>query len=102
MGRVLRVNKGEPARWCISREIHGKEWRDGAIVYDAASGDTHHLSLPAFHILALIQDSPLTQEEIAARMLPALSSAPNEEFLLTLEAIVNNLHALGFIEPARH
>lgn len=96
------MNKRDPALWRVCREFHGREWRDGAVVYDAASGDTHHLAPMAFQILTLIHGTPLTQEELASRLLSSDSTAPNEECLITIESIVNNLHELGFIEPEQH
>ena len=96
------MSKRDTAHWRACREFHGREWGDGAVIYDAASGDTHHLALMAFQILTLIHSSPCTQEELASRVLSSDSATPDEEFFITIESIVNNLYGLGFIEPEHH
>lgn len=93
------MSKREAARWQVCREFHSKEWCDGAVVYDAASGDTHHLAPMAFQILAHLQASPYTQQELATRVLSSDPAAPDQESLLAIESIVTDLSELGFIEP---
>jgi len=98
----LKVSKRGAARWQVCREFHSKEWCDGAVVYDAASGDTHHLAPMAFQILAHLQACPCTQQELASRVLSSDSAAPDQpdqESLSTIESIVTDLSELGFIEP---
>ena len=92
------MHPNDTTRWQAQREFHCHHWVDGAVVYDTASGDTHHLTLAAFHILQRIQRSPCTLQGLAECLLS--SSAPNDADHATIEAIVLNLNALGLIEPA--
>ena len=96
------MSKRETARWRICRNFQGREWLDGAVVYDTASGDTHHLALLAFQILTCIRDAPCTQEEVLHRVLSSPSTKLNEESPETINAIVQDLHTLGFIELDSH
>lgn len=93
------MKKFDATRWQVCREFHSAEWPDGAVVYDTASGDTHHLAPAAVQILHLIHDSPCTLKALATRVLSSDSATPDQAPLLTIEAIVTDLSELGFIEP---
>lgn len=94
------MHRHETIRWRSRRPFRGSAWPDGAVVYDAASGDTHQLSPLAYQILTLIQEAPATQEALAARVTPA--SLGENDVGAALAAIVLNLHELGLIEPEPH
>ena len=95
----MRANKRDAIRWQACREFRSAEWPDGVVIYDTASGDTHHLTPAALQILNLIHDSPSTLKALA-EVLP--SGATAEDSLSMIEAIVTDLTELGFIEPKSH
>lgn len=96
------MKKFDATRWRVCREFHSAEWPDGAVVYDMASGDTHHLTPAAVQILHLIHDSPCTLKALATRALSSNAATPDQESLVMIEAIVTDLSKLGFIEPEQH
>lgn len=89
-------------RWRVSGEFHSAVWPDGAIIYDAASGDTHHLAPAAIQILNLILEAPCTLKTLAARTPAPDADTPDPESLAVIEAIVTDLSELGLIEPEPH
>lgn len=89
-------------RWRVSREFHSAVWPDGAVVYDSASGDTHHLAPAAIQILNLILEAPCTLETLAACALASDVATSHPESLSAIEAIVTDLSELGLIEPEPH
>ena len=89
-------------RWRVSREFHSAEWPDGAVVYDSASGDTHHLASAAIQIFNLILAAPCTLKALAACALASDAETPHPESLSAIEAIVTDLSELGLIEPEPH
>lgn len=96
------MKKCDTTRWRACREFHISEWPDGAVVYDTASGDTHHLTPAATQILNLIHDSPSTLQALTSRVLSSDSATPDQASLVMIEAIVTDLSKLGFIEPEQH
>ena len=88
--------------WRLRRELHCKEWSDGAIFYDVASGDTHHLSLAASQILKLLQSAPCSREDIASKLLSSDTEAVDTELLLAIDGMLAHLLELGFIESPEH
>ena len=88
--------------WRVRRELHCKEWSDGAIIYDAASGDTHHLTLAASQILKLIRSAPSSREDIASHILSSDAEAVDTESLVAIDGMLAHLMELGFIESPEH
>ena len=96
------MSKRDTARWRVCRDFQGREWLDGAVVYDTASGDTHQLALMAFQILTCIRDAPCTQEEILHCVLSSPSTKLDEENPEAINSVVQDLHTLGLIELESH
>jgi PqqD family protein of HPr-rel-A system len=89
-------------RWRVCREYRSKEWPDGAVLYDTASGDTHHLTPSAFRILSLLHAAPRTQEELAHCVLSSGVTKVGDENLAIIDATLAHLVELGLIESIRH
>jgi PqqD family protein of HPr-rel-A system len=107
--RVLfDVKTADTCRWrrCDGREFVLREWEDGAVLYDAASGDTHHLSLAAAQVLHHLHNQPSTLEGLATGMLSSGQETADGQTFLALEALVEHLNKLGLIEksiePEKH
>lgn len=72
------------------------------MLYDTASGDTHHLSPAAFQILSLIRHAPRTQEELMRCMLSSDEMTVDDESLALFDATLDHLAELGLIESIQH
>ena len=84
-------------RWHSGRKLHCKAWSDGAVIFDEASGDTHYLTLSAWHVLALVLTSPRSISEIVqalANPLDAITDKDSPE----IASVLTDLSALGLIE----
>ena len=84
--------------WRLRRELHCKEWSDGALIYDVASGDTHHLTLAASQVLMLLQSAARSREDIARCLLSSDTEAVDTESLLAMDGMLAHLTELGLIE----
>lgn len=89
--------------WRVSREYRSKEWLDGAVLYDCASGDTHHLTPAAFRILSLLHNAQHTQEELARCVLSSgVTTTVDDEIIASIDATLAHLAELGLIESIQH
>lgn len=95
-----REAPGAAHRWRACRDFRCKEWADGAVLYDPASGDTHHLTPPAACILALLERGPQAREDLAQCVLSSGLTQVDEADLATLDATLSHLQELGLIEPS--
>jgi len=93
---------GDNARWQVCREFRVNEWLDGAVLYDTASGDTHHLAPVAFQILSLLLHAPRTQEELVRCVLSSDEMTVDDESLAMIDATLAHLAELGLIESIKH
>lgn len=78
-----------------------KSWGDEAVVYDAASGDTHHLKPLTLALYQTCRDHPgYTAHEIAAALATRLG-VPNAPHLHELtEETLAHLRRFGLLESA--
>ena len=72
------------------------------MVYDTASGDTHHLTPAAALVLQLLGSSPRTTEELANCVLSSDPLGKGGENPADVDSILTHLANLGLIEPAQH
>ncbi len=72
------------------------------MLYDTASGDTHHLTPAAFQILSLLHTAPRTQEELARCVLSSDVTTVDDESLAMIDATLGHLEQLGLIESINH
>lgn len=72
------------------------------MLYDAASGDTHHLTPAAFQILSLLHLAPRTQEALARCVLSSDEMTVDDESLAMIDATLAHLVEIGLIESITH
>lgn len=72
------------------------------MLYDTASGDTHHLTPDAFQILILLHTAPRTQEELAHCVLSSDVTMVDDDSLAIIDATLGHLEQLGLIESINH
>lgn len=72
------------------------------MLYDTASGDTHHLTPESARILSLLHDAPSTREELARCVLSSGETGVDDASLTMIDAILAHLVELGLIESIQH
>lgn len=78
-----------------------KSWGDEAVVYDAASGDTHYLKPLTLALYQACRDHPgYTSTEIAAELATRLSVAETPQLQQLAEETLNSLRKIGLLESA--
>ncbi|PKO73586.1 MAG: HPr-rel-A system PqqD family peptide chaperone [Betaproteobacteria bacterium HGW-Betaproteobacteria-17] len=78
-----------------------KSWGDEAVVYDAASGDTHYLKPLTLALYQICRDHPgYTSTEIAAELATRLSVANSPQLHELTEETLTSLRKISLLEPA--
>lgn len=85
-------------KWHIKSvgEIYNRGERS-AIYFDPASGDTHLISDFTAHLLQIISITPLSTDDILARLTPDIENEDAEELLQAVPAILNQLSQLDIL-----
>ncbi|KVW96755.1 HPr-rel-A system PqqD family peptide chaperone [Thiobacillus denitrificans] len=78
-----------------------KNWGDEAVVYDAASGDTHYLKPLTLALYLTCRDHPgYTSTELAAALATRLGMAETLQFQEQTVDTLASLRKVGLLEPA--
>ncbi|MHB1144934.1 MAG: HPr-rel-A system PqqD family peptide chaperone [Thiobacillus sp.] len=78
-----------------------KSWGDEAVVYDAASGDTHYLKPLTLALYQTCRDHPgFTSAELAAALATRLNVTITPKFMELADDTLNSLRKIGLLESA--
>jgi PqqD family protein of HPr-rel-A system len=78
-----------------------KSWGDEAVVYDAASGDTHYLKPLTLALYQTCRDHPgYTSAEIAAALAARLNVTNTLQFMDLTDDTLHSLRKIGLLESA--
>jgi PqqD family protein of HPr-rel-A system len=78
-----------------------KSWADEAVIYDAASGDTHYLKPLTLALYQTCRDHPgFTSAEIAAALAARLNVTNSPQFMELTDDTLNSLRKIGLLESA--
>lgn len=78
-----------------------KSWADEAVIYDAASGDTHYLKPLTLALYQTCRDHPgFTSAEIAAALAARLNVTNSPQFMELTDDTLNSLRKTGLLESA--
>jgi len=78
-----------------------KTYGDEAVVFDAASGDTHYLKPLTLALYQTCRDHPgHTSPEVAATLATRLGVAKTPQFLELTDDTLNSLRKIGLLESA--
>ena len=76
-----------------------KSWAEEYLVFNNASGNTHLLTPIAARALRLLENAPLTVDEIAKKIAAEADVDVDDELVDQVATLVANLDDLGLIEP---
>lgn len=78
-----------------------KSWGDEAVVYDAASGDTHYLKPLTLALYQTCRDHPgFTSAELAAALATRLNVTNTPQLMELTGDTLNSLRKIGLLESA--
>ena len=80
-----------------------REWADGAVVYNEATGDTHRLNPLAAEMFHSLLAEPATLPQLTERVAHSIGIEIDEELARRVKAVVRQLRSFGLLyscEPA--
>jgi PqqD family protein of HPr-rel-A system len=76
-----------------------RAWDDEIVVYNVASGDTHHLDPLTSEAFDILLQSPADAAELAQRIATSLDVERSDELDNAVELIVRRFQGSGLVEP---
>jgi PqqD family protein of HPr-rel-A system len=86
------------AVWRVAKLLT-KSWRDGVVVYNLDSGNTHLLNPIAGQVLKLLADTPADAPTIARQLAGQIDLDSDPDLDYNVSSLLNHLDSLGLIEP---
>ena len=77
-----------------------REWDGEFLVYNAASGQTHHLNLLAGETLRSLEAEPGSVSEVVCRLANQFEIAEDSPPLQMIDSLIRQLDELGLIAPS--
>lgn len=89
-------------QWRLDRraELHWRCLDDEWVVFEAASGDTHHLDTISAAVLMCLEADPLDLDGLSEVIASELHLPDRDDLASRLEGLLGQLQALGLVEPA--
>jgi PqqD family protein of HPr-rel-A system len=93
---------GESVRWAVpsANPLAWQVWDDEFLVYNAASGQTHHLNLLAGEALLSLEAEPAQTRELVRRLANQFEIAEDSPPLQMIDRLIHELDELGLIAPS--
>ena len=91
----------EGAVWTVPPS-NGLEWREfdnEFLVFNPASGQTHHLNLLAGEALRSLEDKPARAHQLVRRLADQFEIAEDSPSLQTIDQLIHEFDELGLIAP---
>jgi len=99
---VRPVRSEEGTRWAVpdANALVWRIWDDEFLVYNTASGQTHHLNLLAGEALRSLEAEAAHGHELAHRLADQFEIAEDSPPLLMIDRLIHELDELGLIAPS--
>ncbi|MGE0668781.1 MAG: HPr-rel-A system PqqD family peptide chaperone [Sphingomonadales bacterium] len=78
-----------------------REWDDGCVVFNRATGETHYLDTFTSYLLCLVEAGVCTQEALAATVCGELGRERTRSLEAQIVRALDNFAALALLERAR-
>jgi len=75
-------------------------WDDEFLVYNTASGQTHHLNFLAGEALRSLEAEPASASELVCRLADQFEIAQDSPPLQTIDRLIREFDELGLIAPS--
>ena len=92
----------EVRRWrgLPSDRLLRESWDEASLVYHRESGETHLLGPLADQALLLLQEAPMSLDQLAERLAALCETEADVHWRQRIETLVAELAALELVEPA--
>ena len=92
----------ESTRWAVPNANHlvWRSWDDEFLVYNSASGQTHHLNLSAGEALRSLEAEAAHERELVRRLADQFGIAEDSSPLQMTDRLIRELDELGLIAPS--
>jgi len=99
---VRRAPGEERIRWAVpsTNLLAWRIWDDDFLVYNTASGQTHHLNLLAGEALRSLEVEPAQTRELVRRLAHEFEIAEDSPPLQMIDRLIHELDELGLIAPS--
>jgi PqqD family protein of HPr-rel-A system len=99
---VGRVPSEEGVRWAVpqANALAWLTWDDEYLVYNTASGQTHHLNLLAGEALRSVEAEAACQSELVRHLAEQFEIAKDSPPLQMIDHLIRELDELGLIAPS--
>jgi PqqD family protein of HPr-rel-A system len=77
-----------------------REWDDEFLVYNTASGQTHHLNLLAGEALRSLEAEPGSVSEVVRRLADQFEIVQDSPLLKMIDSLIREFDELGLIAPS--
>lgn len=84
----------------VDNALEWREFDNEFLVYNAASGQTHHLNLLAGEALRSLEAEPAQMHELVSRLADLFDIAEDSPSLQMIARLVGELDELGLIAPS--
>jgi PqqD family protein of HPr-rel-A system len=85
--------------WKVPRLIW-KSWDEEVVVFNLASGYTHFLNPVAAQALKILEQEPLSADELSQRLALSDGLASDKQLIELVKNLLSKFDEMGLIEPA--
>jgi PqqD family protein of HPr-rel-A system len=98
---LVRRVPDDSTRWTVpdANALVWRTWDDEFLVYNTASGQTHHLNLLAGEALRSLEAKAADRCELVRRLADQFGIAEDSSPLQMIERLIGELDELGLIAP---
>ena len=83
-----------------ANDLVWRVWDDEFLVYNSASGQTHHLNLLAGEALSSLEAEPARPEELICRLAEQFGVSEDSPPMQMIDRLIRELDELGLIAPS--
>jgi PqqD family protein of HPr-rel-A system len=92
---------GDSIRLAVTGALIWREWDDGCVVFNRATGETHYLDNFTSYLLRLVESAPRSAEELTATVCAELGQERADALEAQVAKALRNFEALALLEPGR-
>jgi PqqD family protein of HPr-rel-A system len=92
---------GDSIRLAVTGALVWREWDDGCVVFNRATGETHYLDTFTSYLLRLVESAARAPEELIDTVCTELGHERSAVLEAQIARALRNFETLALLEPAR-